>query len=54
MHAIVQGLARTADAVLSSALVAATPSAFNLAAAAAAGVRMSELRSLVGTATRAQ
>ncbi|AXF14801.1 hypothetical protein CUJ87_10570 [Paraburkholderia caledonica] len=50
MHAIVQGLARTADAVLLGALVAATPAPFTLAAAAAAGVRMGELAALVGTA----
>ncbi|MFM0321183.1 hypothetical protein [Caballeronia glebae] len=50
MHAITAGLARTADAVLLGAIVAATPAAFSLAAAAAAGVRMSELRSLIGTA----
>ncbi|CAE6852574.1 hypothetical protein [Paraburkholderia aspalathi] len=49
MHAIVQGLARTADAVLTAGIIAATPAAFSLAAAAAAGVRMSELRALVGT-----
>ncbi|MBT2791213.1 hypothetical protein [Paraburkholderia strydomiana] len=50
MHAVVQGLARTGDAVLTAGIMAATPAAFSLAAAAAAGVRMSELRGLVGTA----
>ncbi|MGV7241540.1 hypothetical protein [Caballeronia sp. M23-90] len=50
MHAIIAGLARTADAVLLTAIVAAMPAAFSLAGAAAAGVRMSELRGLVGTA----
>lgn len=50
MHAITAGLARTADAVLLGAIVAKTPAAFSLAAAAASGVRMSELRSLIGTA----
>ncbi|MFM0083754.1 hypothetical protein P0D72_33495 [Paraburkholderia sediminicola] len=63
MHAIVQGLARTADAVLMAEIIAGTPqpdvnnvaqpniplSSFSLAAVAAAGVRMSELRGLVGT-----
>jgi hypothetical protein len=48
MHAIAQGLARTADAVLLGALVVANPAPFTLAAAAAAGVRMNELRGLVG------
>jgi hypothetical protein len=50
MHAIIAGLARTADAVLLNAIVAATPAAFSLSAAAAASVRMAELRALVGTA----
>lgn len=50
LHAITAGLARTADAVLLAAIVAATPAAFSLAAAAASGVRMSELRALIGTA----
>ncbi|SOE67044.1 hypothetical protein SAMN05446935_2929 [Burkholderia sp. YR290] len=63
MHAIVRGLARTADAVLLAAIAAGTPQAaingivqpnvplasFSLAAAAASGVRMSELRALVGS-----
>ncbi|MGC2962944.1 hypothetical protein ACPUET_23570 [Paraburkholderia graminis] len=50
MHAIAQGLARTTDAVLTGAIIAANPAAFSLADAAAAGVRMRELRALVGTA----
>ncbi|OTP69499.1 hypothetical protein [Caballeronia sordidicola] len=50
MHAIIAGLARTADAVLLNAIVAAAPAAFSLAAAAALNVRMSELRGIVGTA----
>ena len=50
IHAMTAGLARTADAVLLCAIVAATPGTFSLAAAASAAVRMSELRALVGTA----
>ncbi|NTY41305.1 hypothetical protein [Burkholderia diffusa] len=49
MHAITQGLARTADAVLLSAIVTAAPAPFSLSAAAAAAVRFGELRALVGT-----
>ncbi|KVE76995.1 hypothetical protein [Burkholderia vietnamiensis] len=49
MHAITHGLARTADAVLLSAIVAAAPAPFSLSAAAAAAVRFGELRALVGT-----
>jgi hypothetical protein len=47
---ITQGVARTGDAVLLGAIVAANPGAFSLAAAAAADVRKDELRALVGTA----
>lgn len=49
VHAMTAGLARTADAVLLGAIIAATPAPFSLSAAAAAAVRMSELRALVGT-----
>lgn len=49
-HAMTKGLARTADAVLLGAIVAAAPAPFSLSAAAAAAVRFGELRALVGTA----
>ncbi|MCA8229887.1 hypothetical protein [Burkholderia vietnamiensis] len=48
-HAMTHGLARTADAVLLGAIVAAAPAPFSLSAAAAAAVRFGELRALVGT-----
>lgn len=47
--AFVLGLARAADAVLLNAIEASTPAAFTAAAAAAKGVRITELRALVGT-----
>ena len=47
--AFVLGLARAADAVLLNAIEAGTPAAFTAAAAAAKGVRITELRALVGT-----
>lgn len=47
---IVFGLARAADHAFLSAVVAAAPAAFSLAAAAARGVQFKELRALVGTA----
>ncbi|UNK57165.1 hypothetical protein MNQ95_13665 [Pseudoxanthomonas daejeonensis] len=43
------GLARAADAVLLSAVTATGPGAFSLAAAAARGLRVDELRAIVGT-----
>lgn len=46
---LVLGLARQADAVLLAAIKAATPAAFTLAAAAAQGLRIDDLRALVGT-----
>lgn len=49
-QAIARGLARLADSVLLAAIVAKTPAAFTLAAAAAQGLRFAELRALVGTA----
>ncbi|MPV66323.1 hypothetical protein [Burkholderia sp. BE17] len=49
-HSMTHGLARTADAVLLGAIVAAAPAPFSLSAAAAAAVRFGELRALVGTA----
>ncbi len=47
---IALGIARTADAVLLSAIAASTPANFSLGAAAALGVEFAELRALVGTA----
>lgn len=47
---IALGIARVADAVLLSAIAAATPANFSLGAAAALGVEFAELRALVGTA----
>lgn len=44
------GLARAADACLLAAIVATTPPAFTLAAAAARGLKFGELAALVGTA----
>lgn len=49
-HAIVLGLARAADNTLLGAIVAASPSAFTLGAAAARGLEFAELRALIGTA----
>lgn len=46
---IALGVARAADQALLSALVAANPGAFSLAAAAARGLRFDELHALVGT-----
>lgn len=46
---ITMGLARVADHALLSAIVAATPAAFSLAGAAAAGLEFRQLRALVGT-----
>lgn len=50
MRAVVLGLAREADRVLLAAIIAKTPAAFTLAAAAARGLEFQELRALVGTA----
>lgn len=50
LGAIISGVAQVADLVLLQAIKAATPAAFSLAAAAAAGVRVGDLRALVGTA----
>ncbi|AYK23076.1 hypothetical protein ACXVSK_13380 [Pseudomonas aeruginosa] len=47
---IALGIARTADAVLLSAIATSTPANFSLGAAAALGVEFAELRALVGTA----
>lgn len=44
------GLARAADEILLSALAAANPAGFSLAAAASQGLEFGELRALVGTA----
>lgn len=49
LAAIISGVAQTADLVLLEAIKAATPAAFTLGAAAAAGVRFTDLRALVGT-----
>ncbi|RAS21512.1 HK97 family phage prohead protease [Paraburkholderia bryophila] len=49
LHSITYGLPRTADAVLLGVIVGAPLAPFSLSAAAAAAVRMSELRALVGT-----
>ena len=43
------GIARAADEVLLSAIAATNPAAFTLAQSAARGLRMDELRALVGT-----
>lgn len=48
--ALTVGIARAADHALLTAINAATPSAFSLAAAATRGLKFSELRALVGTA----
>lgn len=50
MEAIGLGLARAADHCLLTAIAAATPPAFSLASAAAAGVEFAELKALCGTA----
>lgn len=50
LHAIALGLGRAVDAELLAALVAAEPANFNLAAAAAKGLRFSELSAIIGTA----
>lgn len=47
--ALALGLSRAADDVLLSAIAAANPSAFSLAAAASQGLEFGELRALVGT-----
>lgn len=48
--AMVLGLARAADAVLLAAINASMPGAFSVGTAAAQGLRIEELRALVGTA----
>lgn len=48
-RSIALGIARLADQILLAGLVAAAPSAFTLAKAAAKGLKISELRALVGT-----
>lgn len=50
MLAFVFGLARASDAVLLDAIQGSTPAAFTPAAVAAKGLRITELRALVGTA----
>lgn len=47
--ALTVGIARAADHVLLTAINAATPGAFSLAAAAARGLKFDDLRALVGT-----
>lgn len=47
---LVLGLARAADAALLGAIKATAPALFSLGAAAAQGLRLDELRALVGTA----
>lgn len=47
--ALTLGLGRAADRLLISAINATTPSAFTLAAAAAQGLKVSELNGLIGT-----
>lgn len=49
MLSITMGLARAADHALLSAIVAANPAPFSLAAAATAGLEFRQLRALVGT-----
>lgn len=50
LKSIIAGLSREADRVLLSAIAAAAPNEFSLAAAAARGLEFAELRALVGTA----
>lgn len=50
VHAIAMGLGRVVDVELTAAILAETPSAFTLGAAATAGLNFAELRALVGTA----
>lgn len=50
LGSICLGVARAADKVLLDAILAATPTAFTIGAAAAQGFKFPELRSLVGTA----
>lgn len=50
LGSIRMGVARAADKVLLDAIIASTPTAFSIGAAAALGFKFSELRSLVGTA----
>lgn len=49
LTAIPLGIARAADNLLLSAINAATPSAFSVAAAAAQGLKAGKLRALIGT-----
>ena len=49
MCAIVTGLARVVDKLAVEAILANTPAAFSLASAATAGLRIGDLRGLVGT-----
>ncbi|ETD87798.1 hypothetical protein ACTTAL_12740 [Rhodobacter capsulatus] len=49
LHSIALGLGRAVDAQLLSALVAIAPAKFNLAAAAAKGLRFEELSAIIGT-----
>jgi len=52
MTSLVLGLGRAADAALLAAITATTPAPFTLAAAAAQGIKFSELAALIGTAGR--
>lgn len=49
LQSITMGLARSADDALLTAILARTPAAFSLAAAAASGLEFKQLRALVGT-----
>ncbi len=53
LASIVAGLSKVVDRLALQAILAATPTNFSLAAAAAAGVRFGELRALVGTSATA-
>lgn len=50
IKALALGLAQAADKTLLTAIMAATPTAFTLAKAAARGLEFAELRALIGTA----
>jgi len=50
LASLVMGIGRACDAELMAAIVASTPGAFSIGAAAAAGFEFQELRALIGTA----
>lgn len=50
LAAIIAGVAQAADKVLLDAILAANPEAFTLAKAAASGLRIADIRAMVGTA----